>query len=396
MPNPTTQPRSERSLCGVVTKNLVRASIVTVLCSGGLPRPVATQDVVWRVADEPLLSIGGAVSDAGGGDLFGVRGVVRLSDGRIVVADQAPRVMVFAPDGSHLRTFGRRGEGPGEFGSIMWIQRLSNDTILVADLRNRRRLSYFTADGAFVRSISATSVPPPYFDGALADGTLVGTISRAPPRVPQSDGVWWGRGQIELVRFDAQGRVLNSLGVFPRTEQIGVPGFAVISADGWRSPGHRTLVVVGPARIYVATGDRFEVQVLAPDGGDPDILELDDYILDSLTREDVIRYFSDFRTIVNRIDLSTTQWNIPEGQTLPAITDLHLDEDGNLWAEEGGRATDDTGHWSVFTPSGRISATMSRRFRPFHIGSESVLGVWRDDLDVEYVQLRGIIKRGNP
>ncbi len=193
--------------------------------------------------------------------------------------------------------------------------------------------------------------------------------------------------------FDAQGRVLNSFGVFPQTEMIAMPGLGVLMLDGWQSPGHRTLVVVGSTGVYVATGDRFEVLVFAPDGGDPDVLELDGYILDSLTREHVIRYFSGFRTIVNRIDLGTTQWNIPEGQTLPAITDLQLDEDGNLWAEEGGRATDDTGHWSVFTSRGRISATMSRRFRPFHIGTESVLGVWQDDLDVEYVQVRSILKR---
>jgi hypothetical protein len=35
---------------------------------------------------------------------------------------------------------------------------------------------------------------------------------------------------------------------------------------------------------------------------------------------------------------------------------------------------------------------MPARFRPFDIGAESVLGVWRDALDVEYVQVRAIMK----
>jgi hypothetical protein len=302
--------------------------------------------------------------------------------------------MVFSPDGGHLQTIGRRGDGPGEFRTIQWIQRLAGDTILVADFYNRRRLSYFTADGSFVRSSSSSSVPTPYFIGALQDGTLVGTVSRQAPAFGPGEGVKWGRARMELIRFDTDGHVLNSLGSFPRAEELVVPGLSIVQFNGWRSPLYNTLVAVGSTDIYLAAGDQFEVLVLHPDGRDREVRELDRFNPDALTPEHFVRYFDDpviSHLVRGRgVDVSAVRWDIPDGRTLPAVTDLLVDEVGNLWAEEGGRPAGPSSIWSVFTPRGSVVATMPRRFRPFHIGTESVLGVWQDELGVEYVQVRAI------
>ena len=89
--------------------------------------------------------------------------------------------------------------------------------------------------------------------------------------------------------------------------------------------------------------------------------------------------------------------NWPDDQTRPAISALRLDAEGNLWVEEGRRDYDSPGTWHVYGQSGShlATATMPARFQPSEIGTESTLGVWRDDLDVEYVQLRAIIKADN-
>ena len=53
--------------------------------------------------------------------------------GEIFVADAADEVRVFGPDGAHIRTFGREGEGPGEFVSLYslaWV----GDRLLSLDL----------------------------------------------------------------------------------------------------------------------------------------------------------------------------------------------------------------------------------------------------------------------
>ena len=148
---------------------LARAAALMIV-SGALPQEAASQEMAWMIAETPVLSFGGE------SELYDVRGLARLSDGRFVVADRKQRVLVFDAEGDHLRTFGRRGSGLGEFRAIHRIQRLPNDTLLVFDWNNDSRLSYLTADDGFARFISSPSHRPPQFEGALADGTLVGTM----------------------------------------------------------------------------------------------------------------------------------------------------------------------------------------------------------------------------
>lgn len=65
--------------------------------------------------------------------------VARAADGSLWVSSEESRseISVFAPDGSYSRTIGRRGEGPGEFMAIGEIAAVG-DSMLVFDSRNRR------------------------------------------------------------------------------------------------------------------------------------------------------------------------------------------------------------------------------------------------------------------
>ena len=50
--------------------------------------------------------------------------------------------------------------------------------------------------------------------------------------------------------------------------------------------------------------------------------------------------------------------------------------------------------WRVFDRTGRWSGTvtMPARFNPMDIGSDYVLGLWRDEDDVEHVRLYRLMK----
>jgi 6-bladed beta-propeller len=92
----------------------------------------------------PLVDIGG---DGGPEELSGVTGAVSLSDGRIVIGNGATNeIRVFSDDGNYLETIGRRGGGPGEFYSLLWVGVAPGDTILAYDIRSQR-LSWFAPDG---------------------------------------------------------------------------------------------------------------------------------------------------------------------------------------------------------------------------------------------------------
>ena len=373
---------------------LRRAAIIPILLVS-LPQSADTQEAVWTVDETPALSIGGEGSGPTS-DMFGIRGAVRLEDGRIVVADRVQRLLVFDAEGTYLRTLGREGSGPGEFAAIMWLQRLPGDTLLMFDLRNNRRLSYFTADGGFARSVnSASSVGPrPMLMGALADGTLVATRGIFTQRRVTSNRVSPRRSQNELVRLDADGRVLNSLATLPGSEFLDGPGIPGLEFGAPEGPLRNTVFAIGARDIYAATGDRFEILVFSPEGGDPEVIR-SEFEPIPFTRDDLIEFLESIGW-GDRIPVGAIRdW--PEDQTRPAILALRLDSAENLWAEEGREDPSAMGTWRVFDPSGRYIAKvrMPPRFRPFDIGTESVLGVWRDDLDVEYVQLRAIVKTNN-
>jgi len=83
-------------------------------------------------------------------DEFGRVGAVALGPGGTVfVADAAnSEIRVFGLDGAHLRTFGRGGEGPGEFRSIYSIAWVG-DRLLTFDPR-LGRIGEFSAEGEWL------------------------------------------------------------------------------------------------------------------------------------------------------------------------------------------------------------------------------------------------------
>ena len=103
----------------------------------------------WQLV--PVASIGPTeIADEAGPDEFGGVSAVALGPGgEVFVGDALNReVRVFGLDGEHLRTFGRHGEGPGEFQSIYslaWV----GDRLLVYD-PGLGRIGEFAAEGEWL------------------------------------------------------------------------------------------------------------------------------------------------------------------------------------------------------------------------------------------------------
>lgn len=89
-------------------------------------------------------------ANATGPAVFGrISSVTMSRDGVIYVADgQANEVRTFSVEGRHLGTFGREGEGPGEFGALYSLGWLG-DTLAVLDPGNAR-ISLHDGGGTYV------------------------------------------------------------------------------------------------------------------------------------------------------------------------------------------------------------------------------------------------------
>jgi hypothetical protein len=99
------------------------------------------------------VSVGRA--EGSGPDVIGAVSALEVdTTGRIFVLDgQAQEVRVFGREGNHLKTFGRRGQGPGEFRGAAGLNLSPEGNLWVWDPGNAR-YSEFTPEGHLLRSVS--------------------------------------------------------------------------------------------------------------------------------------------------------------------------------------------------------------------------------------------------
>ncbi|MEQ8330405.1 MAG: hypothetical protein RH859_08100 [Longimicrobiales bacterium] len=117
---------------------------------------IVLEDIAVLGAPEDSTSI--REDAAGRGCMVG-----QLSTGEFVVSGSVGggQLVVYAGSGPSRRSIGRRGRGPGEFGSVLRVWVGPGDTLFVADERNAR-IQVLTAEGEFVRSFAMPAPNRPF------------------------------------------------------------------------------------------------------------------------------------------------------------------------------------------------------------------------------------------
>jgi len=111
-----------------------------------------TPELKMRMVFQEELSIGKIEGDEN--YMFGKMIIFNVDDeGNFYVSDvDNSRILKYDPEGKHLLTFGRKGQGPGEFQNLNFIRFDKENTLYVNDSINRR-ISFFNKDGKFLRQI---------------------------------------------------------------------------------------------------------------------------------------------------------------------------------------------------------------------------------------------------
>jgi hypothetical protein len=81
---------------------------------------------------------------------------------------------------------------------------------------------------------------------------------------------------------------------------------------------------------------------------------------------------------------------VPVNDRFPALADLRLDTEGNIWVEDYPRPqVEGPDRWIVFDSTGRFrcNAETPDGTRIFEIGDDYILGSERDEANVEYVRM---------
>jgi hypothetical protein len=351
----------------------------------------------WRVDGEPVLSIG-ALEGEWQYQLYWVRGAVRLQAGGIAIANAGTEeIRIFGPDGSFLRLFGGEGGGPGEFQGLTLVGNLPGDT-LVAVGRRDHRVSLFHADAGFVRSFPLESLPagPLQGFGLLSDGRILLQAGfHFDPDAPRSGPT---RGEVTFYSARYDGAEAVEFPPLPGTEswmQVGEEYASVMQVPFGKQPSG----AVTANRVYLGSGDRYEILGYAPDGSLERIIRL---VQDPtpLDEDDVSRYIeaevSEAEDEEAARDLRSAFAEIPFPEELPAYLGFRTDPLDCLWVEESRLPGDETPVWTVFDPEGTLLARVALPvgIEVLEIGEDYILGLDRDDFDVEYVRMYTLERTG--
>ena len=350
----------------------------------------------WTLTTEPLLSVG-SVEGGGPDELDGIGSVRRLPSGSVAVFNGGTgEVRVFGSDGVHLRSFGGQGDGPGEFRGGGRIRTLPGDTIAVWDTR-LRRVTVFDPTGEVVRTQRPDGVGPrSEFAGYYDGGRMLVVIRDIAPMATE-----FAQRFASYLLYGESGALIDSLprqpGTFTGPLGIALFGPGSGPAQGGRLFGEATVTVGDRSGFWVATQKSEEIvryaldgrlttivrwpaedRVVGPDDAD---LELERMIARGGNPEAITRLHN----------------AMPVSELFPAYDEVLVGIDESAWVKEFERP----GHagpvlWRVFGTDGVLTATVEipSGLDVHEVGSDFVLGVVRDELDVQYVHMYGIERAG--
>ncbi len=352
-------------------------------------QPAADTRLGWRVGAEPTLSIG-AFEAAPAYELYQVMDAARLEDGRIVVANAGSgELRVFDASGTHLASWGGRGEGPGEFGDFAApysVEPWPGDSIAGSDAF-ARRMSIFDTHGVHGRTFV---LEDPFYAliGALPDGQML--LRTMDQFVAGTMGTGTVRMDVEYGIVTPTGHLHAALGPYPGHERY------IIDDDRGMRPYPQAFSRSGIARVWgnliiVGSNDHYEIRAYTTDGALARIVRRE-HDARGPTRADRDAHLAELyadRTEQERAEALADLEEMPLPEAFPAFDRVLADALGFLWVEDYRLPGEQAPAWTVFDPTGRVLGLVELPpdLTIFEIGEDYVLGRVSDDLGIEYVQL---------
>jgi hypothetical protein len=353
----------------------------------------------WAISPEPRLQVG-ALGGPEDMQLYRVAGAVRLEDGRIALVNAGtPDLRIFGSEGKHQVSFGRKGEGPGEFSDPVLVGTLPGDTLVVVD-RTARVVNLFHPSGGFIRGSTADPDLLGYLlpKGMFSSGSVViwGMVHDA----MEKDG--FARRPVRFRSLSRNGTLETDFGVFPGEETIAHTfrsGEVVTGAIASTPFGRSGSVAAGADRLFYSSQDSYEIRVYDMAGKLGRLIRLarppfpvtSNHIETYTERRLAGADSENQRRAIRRI-LDET----PRPEFHPAHGELFSDKLGYLWVEDYRLPGVSDISFTIFDPDGRLSGsvTLPSRFQILEIGPDYLLALCRDEMDVEYVRMYGLTRPG--
>jgi hypothetical protein len=360
----------------------------------------------WTVKE--VLSIGETAGDAE--YQFGqIVGVDVDEAGDIYVADmQARDIRVYDPSGKYVRTVGRPGAGPGEFGAQIGGVEVVGDELWVPDLGNQR-LSRLSLEGRPLGDthLDFLSAIPMRWDQMPA-GHLVAQLRHFGLTAGDSQG----RGD-PIVDVDADGTFGDTVLMLPPGESMRISGgrpetrlFA--SEPQWDGTPDGRLVSgqTSEYRLEVRDSSGRLTRIITRDVTPRPVTDRDKKVILDVYRKRFAQQGAGLSADAIEAFLKTVQF----ADDYPEFEMLALGPQGSIWAQrvrsgaelaggkEGTFNPQDIGSngWDVFDAQGKYLGvvTFPERYQPIRVVGDRFYGVARNDLDVQIVKVYQVVTGG--
>ena len=357
----------------------------------------------WSIPEDPTVVIGGA-DEREGYLLHEVVGATRLSDGRIVIANGgSAELKYYDPLGRHLLDAGGRGDGPGEFRFLSGFSPLPGDSVLALSPRG---LTRFGPDGRYT-GLDPTGSDPPgdwscrgdgegLYEYLLPDGSILWAfIAITEPRCPEAGAT---RPSAVVARFVPGTGELDTIAVVPGPE----PSNRFEGAHAYAKD-----IVFGLAedRVYVGDTGSDTILSMSFDGDTIAALDVPFEALEvpadaKLVESKDSEWFAGERSMT-----LTTTYVYPD--RYPRFGRLVAAPERRLWVMAYPPVKEPFIHWRLWRPpndlvvedGGARWTIVDRDGRPiaelrtppgfflFEVGDDYILGLSKDDLERESVEL---------
>ena len=395
----------------------------------------------WHLTPEPLLTLG-VVDTPFVQQFHEIRSATRLRDSTIVVLNSGSgELRAFDYSGRHLWSAGGRGDGPGEMRTQPdqrpRLQRQAGDTLVVdngwerirfgpgGELLEHRRVDFARLQELGRYYVGSCPQGRSYFEELLV-------ICERSNRSPQS-GRRWESSHTTVMQIPWTLDRVDTVGTFFRHEKwettlpppypsgIAYSPPAPLGPEGRLWMGGRQ-----QPRLLYARNDAYRIEVW-------DLLDASlSMVVERRTPRRARTESEIFRTVQgglfllrrepHRSELSLTNDKWPVVDSLSIAESFFLDDQGFLWVRRLPAGDDEGRRWEVparldggggssghvvwlpsglhdvFRPDGVYLGTVKlpQDLDVMEIGMDYVLGVARDELGVEYVQVYGLERGGAP
>lgn len=344
-----------------------------------------------RVDPIPLVEIG-SLDGPADYQLYLVRDAHRYPDGRLAIANGGSHeVRFYDEDGRYLHAVGGQGDGPGEFQNVASLWSRPGDTLWAYDSRHRS-FTVLDPTGTFVRTATIRGEGVFFPNGVFEDGAVLGQAfqvfvageARAGAlRLPVTISVYGPHegGETPLGEWPGSEMFVSTAGrrMAVRGLVFGRQLFAIVAAD-------RAVIGSSDERAFELVGRDGTVERIARVGGPLDPVPdgaFDRYVEETLATsegDDLRRMWADLFA------------GMPRHDTYPAFEALRADSEGRIWMADYRGPGEEVRLWTVFRPDGWMLGRVRTPdgLRLLEIGDDYIIGVSRDELEVERVRVHGL------